>query len=130
MFEQWLKFWRQWMFWWLPGGDEPGKQKPAEEESQAATHTASETEPADVDAAATWRPAPGEPAVATPETDDLTVIRGIGPAIARKLDALGIRTFADLAAADPEDLAGKVASRPVTASRVREWVAEAKKRSS
>jgi predicted flap endonuclease-1-like 5' DNA nuclease len=130
MFEQWLKFCRQWMFWWLPGGDEPEKAKPAEDQKRQATRTASETEAADVDAAATWQPAPGEPAVAKPETDDLTVIRGIGPAIARKLDALGIRTFADLAAADPEDLADKVASRPVTASRVREWVAEAKKRSS
>ncbi|WP_274611106.1 hypothetical protein [Rhodovibrio sodomensis] len=29
MFEQWLKCWRRWMFWWLPGGDEPDETKPA-----------------------------------------------------------------------------------------------------
>ena len=128
MIDQWLKFWRQWMFWWLPGGDEPEKDKPTEDQNQQATRTASETDAADVDAAASWRPAPGEPAGAKPETDDLTEIKGIGPAIARKLDGLGIKTFADLAEADPEDLANKLASRPVTAARVREWIAEAQKR--
>jgi predicted flap endonuclease-1-like 5' DNA nuclease len=56
------------------------------------------------------------------------VIRGIGPAIARKLDALGVPTFSDLAEADPHDLAAELASRPVTASRVQEWGTEAKKR--
>jgi large subunit ribosomal protein L21 len=127
MFEEWLKFWRQLMFWWLPGGDEPDKDKPATGENQQATPTASETEPAEVDAAATGRLAPGDPAVATQTTDDLTQIKGIGPAIARKLGGLGVRTFADLAVADPEDLADKIASRPVTAARVREWVVAAKK---
>ncbi len=130
MIDQWLKFWRQWMCWWLPGGDEPEKDKPAQDQNQQTTSTPSETEAADVDAAATWRSAPGEPAVAKPQPDDLTAIRGIGPAIARKLDALGVRSFSDLAKADPGDLAAKIASRPVTASRVQEWVTEAKKRSS
>jgi predicted flap endonuclease-1-like 5' DNA nuclease len=128
MFEQWLKFWRQWMFWWLPGGDEPEKDRPAQDRNQRTSSTASETEAADVDAVATWRPTRGEPPVAKPQADDLTVIRGFGPAIARKLDALGIRSFSDLAEADPEDLAAKLASRPVTVSRVQEWVTEAKKR--
>ena len=128
MIDQWLKFWRQWMFWWLPGGDQPENGKPAQDQNQQTTSTPSETEAADVDAAATWRPARGESAVGKPQPDDLTVIRGIGPAIARKLDALGVRTFSDLAEADPNDLAAKLASRPVTASRVREWVTEAKKR--
>jgi predicted flap endonuclease-1-like 5' DNA nuclease len=128
MFEEWLKFWRQWMFWWLPGGDEPDKDKPTTGENQPATPTASETEPADVDAATTGPLAPGEPAGPTPKTDDLTEIKGIGPAIVRKLDGLGVRTFADLAAADAEDLADEIASRPVTAARVREWVVAAKKR--
>jgi predicted flap endonuclease-1-like 5' DNA nuclease len=128
MFEHWLKFWRQWMFWWLPGGDEPEKDRPAQDRNQRTTSTVSETEAADVDAVATWRPTRGEPPVTKPQADDLTVIRGIGPAIARKLDALGIRSFSDLAEADPEDLAAKLASRPVTASRIQEWVTEAKKR--
>ena len=129
MFEQWLKFWRRWMCCWLPGGDdEPEKDRPAQDRNQRKSSTASETEAADVDAAATWRPTRGEPPVAKPQPDNLTVIRGIGPAIARKLDALGVRTFSDLAEADPDDLAAELASRPVTASRVQEWGTEAKKR--
>jgi predicted flap endonuclease-1-like 5' DNA nuclease len=68
--------------------------------------------------------------VAKPQTDDLTEIKGIGPAIAERLNALGVRTFAELAAADPEELAEWIGRRPVTADRVREWIAEAKKRSS
>ena len=134
MFEQWLKFWRQWMFWLLPGGDEPEKDKPAAEQNQQTTSTASETEAADVDAAATWEgsgsaePVANDDAAKPTPPDDLTAIKGIGPAIARKLDALGVRTFTDLAEADPDDLAAKLASRPVTASRVQEWVTEAKKR--
>jgi hypothetical protein len=88
MFEHWLKFWRQWMFWWLAGVEKPEKDKPAQAQdpNQKTTSTPSETEAADVDAAATWRPAPGEPAVAKPRADDLAVIRGIGPAIACKLN--------------------------------------------
>ena len=130
MFEHWLKFWRQWMFWWLPGGDEPEKDRPTRDRNQRTSSTASETEAADADAAATWRPTHGEPAVAKPQADDLTVIPGIGPAIAERLNALGVRTFAELAAVDPEELAEWIGRRPVTADRVRDWIAEAKKRSS
>ena len=36
--------------------------------------------------------------------DDLTVIKGIGPAVQNKLRALGITTFAELAKADPDAL--------------------------
>jgi len=130
MFEQWLKFWRQWMFWWLPGGDEPEKTKPAQEPKETATRATTDTEAADVDAATTWRPGPDGRTPPETGVDDLTSIHGIGPAIARKLDALGIKTFADLAAADPDDLTAKIAKRPVTSARVREWIAEAKKRAS
>ena len=64
--------------------------------------------PVDVDAGASGTP--GETSAAG--ADDLTEIRGIGPAIARKLEELGVHTFADLAKSDPEDLAGKIARRP------------------
>jgi large subunit ribosomal protein L21 len=60
--------------------------------------------------------------------DDLTVIKGIGPTLAKKLDGLGIQTFADLAKADPEDLAARVNQRPVTAKRIQDWIADAKSR--
>jgi len=40
-----------------------------------------------------------------PAIDDLTRIEGIGPVISRLLQSKGITTFAQLAQADPEDLA-------------------------
>lgn len=127
MFEQWLKFWRQWMFWWLPGGDQPEETKPAPPAQKKSAPAEPKTEAAKVDAGAS-QPVSNEPSATAAQADDLTAIRGIGPAIARKLDALGVTTFADLAAADPDDLAAKIARRPVTSNRVREWIAEAKKR--
>ena len=128
MFEQWLKFWRRWMFWWLPGGDEPEETKPAQPAQKKSAPAEPKTEAADVEAAASQRSGSKEPSATATQADDLTAIRGIGPAIARKLEALGVTTFADLAAADPDDLAAKIARRPVTSNRVREWIAEAKKR--
>jgi hypothetical protein len=38
-------------------------------------------------------------------SDDLTIIKGIGPAIQEKLRALGIATFGDLAEGGPEGVA-------------------------
>ncbi len=56
--------------------------------------------------------APFEPApTASPKqpessgADDLTAINGIGPVYARKLEAAEVRTFTDLADADPQALA-------------------------
>ncbi len=42
--------------------------------------------------------------VAPQEPDDLTVINGIGPTFARRLNEAGIDTFAKLAAAQPEEV--------------------------
>ena len=134
MFEQWFKFWRDWMFWWLPGGDTPADQrsgKPAQQQPPSSTE-AGGGKPADraaqpaADAPVASGAAPSS--AAQGGSDDLTAIKGIGPAIARKLEAAGVRTFADLAAADPNDLADKIASRPVTAERVRTWISEARTR--
>jgi large subunit ribosomal protein L21 len=64
------------------------------------------------------RPAPGErglmgagPAPRLAE-DDLEVINGIGPVFARRLQAAGVRTFADLAGASPERLLEIVEATP------------------
>ncbi|MDZ7713101.1 MAG: DUF4332 domain-containing protein [Rhodovibrio sp.] len=133
MIEQWFKFWRDWMFWWLPGGDAPADDRSSGSARQqhpstapsggqsavAATQPASDTPPGSA-AAPSSTPTGGG--------DDLTAIKGIGPAIARKLEAAGVRSFADLAAADPNDLAEKIASRPVTAERVRGWISDARTR--
>jgi predicted flap endonuclease-1-like 5' DNA nuclease len=72
---------------------------------------------------------PGAPEADPARPGDLTEIKGIGPAMKTKLHDLGIKNFADLAGADPDQLAKSLASRPITPERVRGWIAEAKKRS-
>jgi predicted flap endonuclease-1-like 5' DNA nuclease len=59
-----------------------------------------------------------------PAQDDLSEIKGIGPVYAAKLEALGIRTFADLAGADPAKLAEEFDPR----AAVEDWITEAKDR--
>ena len=96
-------------------------------------------------AGAVWysrQSAPGEPATTSGEwaarpqlkavpdvslaagTDDLTEIKGIGPKYAQQLADLDIATFAALAAADPNALAGSFEAR----ARVEDWIAQAKDR--
>lgn len=53
--------------------------------------------------------------------DDLTKIKGIGPVSARELEAIGITTFAELAAADPATVAEQFDSR----ANVTDWIAQA-----
>jgi len=61
--------------------------------------------------------------------DDLTVIKGIGPVVQQKLHALGIRTFNDLAAADPGALVEQLKGRqPVSETLVRGWTEAADQR--
>lgn len=76
-----------------------------------------------------------EPAEATGPTDgavtestedhDVDVLKGIGPSYAEQLDAAGIETVADLAKADPADLAEET---DIAASRVKRWTERAKSR--
>ncbi|MCZ7545328.1 MAG: DUF4332 domain-containing protein [Anaerolineae bacterium] len=84
-------------------------------------------EPARPPAAAKPEP-PSEaeaPAPAPAGEDNLTRIDGIGPAYARALNELGIRTFAQLAQADPEALAAQIDR--LTADRIRrdDWLGQA-----
>jgi hypothetical protein len=61
------------------------------------------------------------------DKSDLKTIEGIGPGMEAKLKDLGIHTVADLAArTDPDDIAGLLESRQVTADRVRQWIEAAK----
>ena len=108
MWDQIFKRWLDLAFWWLP------KPEAAEQPSAQASGPAPEsaTEPA-----ASERPATSDRA-----PDDLTVIKGIGPVVQQKLQALGIRTFDDLAAADPEALAEQLKGRqPISQTLVRGW---------
>lgn len=76
-------------------------------------------------------PAPTpKPPVKEPDTpDDLTEIDGIGPAFAEALRAIGIVTFRQLAAQNPETLAEQMGGR-VTAARIRRnaWIEQARER--
>ncbi len=58
--------------------------------------------------------------------DDLTTIRGIGITTQNRLNASGIRTFAQLAAASPDDLRETFGSR-VTEGKIKHWIADARK---
>jgi predicted flap endonuclease-1-like 5' DNA nuclease len=70
-----------------------------------------------------------EKAVTPPIPDDLTVIKGIGPAVQNKLRALGITTFADLAAANPDKLMEQLkGSQPLSRGRVHHWTEAARER--
>ena len=70
-----------------------------------------------------------EKTVAPPVPDDLTEIKGIGPAMQNKLRALGITTFADLAAADPDQLMAQLkGAQPLSRGRVRHWTEAARQR--
>jgi large subunit ribosomal protein L21 len=59
--------------------------------------------------------------------DPLAELDGIGPAYERALNALGIHTFAQLAAQNPDDLAMRLSSVRVTAVRIRRdrWIEQA-----
>ena len=62
----------------------------------------------------------------TPTGDDLTEIKGIGPAFASRLAETGIASFDDLADQDADSLADAVNTTPDTAQR---WIDAATVRS-
>jgi predicted flap endonuclease-1-like 5' DNA nuclease len=138
MWDQTFKRWIDLVFWWLP------KQETAQPPAPRASEP--NPEPTPRQAAPEAEPAPGamqkrpgraeEPAAEpTPQQaaaeraaprkrapDDLTVIKGIGPVVQQKLQALGIRTFADLAAADADTLAEQLKGRqPISRGQVQGW---------
>lgn len=117
----WNNLMRRWMeiaLWWLPKADDDrsadSTDQPASE-PEAAPHPQASESPA-----ATEAPAPE----ATTADDDLTAIRGIGPAMQKRLVAMGIHTHADLAAADVDTLTERLKADKAVVSRdqVRRWV--------
>jgi predicted flap endonuclease-1-like 5' DNA nuclease len=114
MWDQTFKRWIDLVFWWLP------KHEAAEPASQASEPAADSTPTQTVR---------GQAAASDAVPDDLTVIKGIGPVVQEKLHALGIRTFGELAAADPERLAEQLKGRqPISAALVRGWTEAADQR--
>jgi hypothetical protein len=67
--------------------------------------------------------------VVPPETDDLQIINGIGPAVEHRLHGVGIFTFDQLAALSPADIAASVADLTgLTAERIirQNWIGQAR----
>ncbi len=75
-------------------------------------------------------PKKGKPSVETAEaisSDDLSAIMGIGIVIQDRLNKSGIKTYAQLADATPDDLEAILGSR-ITGTKINDWIAEARKR--
>lgn len=69
------------------------------------------------------KPTATEPNTPEPKVaDDLTLVTGIGPAFAKRLNAAGITSFAELASADANTLAETI---DVAESKVADWVNQA-----
>ena len=63
-------------------------------------------------------PPPPPPPAGTDDPEDLTAIKGVGPATAGRLREAGVGTVEDLVAADPDALA---AATGLAADRIRSW---------
>jgi len=107
VFNQWIDL----TFWWLPQ-----KEKDHAKDVAAPAPTVTERQ-------VKQPPAPKQQRTA----DDLTVIKGIGPAVQEKLQALDIKTFGDLVDADPKALSDTLKqSLPMSVERVRAWAEAAR----
>jgi predicted flap endonuclease-1-like 5' DNA nuclease len=117
MWDQMLKRWIDLLFWWLPsGGTEKGSRSSAAKQhaGQASKRAAGDTGTAKAQA-----------------PDDLTVLKGIGPAVQEKLRSLGIKTFRDLASADPDKLTEQLKGKqPISKVKVRAWTKAAREQAS
>lgn len=71
--------------------------------------------------------APTPPATTTSEKDDLKLIKGVGPAIERKLNAAGIQTFAALSRLSAKDLENVLGNQVKRLQDENDLIAQAKK---
>lgn len=148
-----FKRWMDMLFWWLPrdsnrseGQQSPGAQREHQGTSSAGGSAASrETQTpgtgeqaaaaGNTAGAATGQPeAASQPQASSSVTDseavdDLTTIKGVGPAMAARLQEMGIRTFEDLAAADIKAVTRQLREQSVVISekKVEGWVQAARK---
>ncbi|MFB6173129.1 MAG: helix-hairpin-helix domain-containing protein [Halobacteriales archaeon] len=63
------------------------------------------------------------PPEAEPDADPVESVKGIGPAYGDRLAAVGVETVADLADADPADLAERT---DLSETRLRTWIERAR----
>ncbi|MEX0448360.1 helix-hairpin-helix domain-containing protein [Spiribacter sp. 221] len=130
----WNDLMRRWMelaFWWVPG--QRDDQQPTSDRTPKPRHEpAGETEtpepaPAPEPAVEPSEPAP-PPTSAGEASGDLKGIKGIGPAMQKRLASQGIATGADLAAADAETLtdALKADRAVISRAQVERWIEAAR----
>lgn len=161
MWNDLIRRWLDLAFWWLPGQGGSERERPAERPAerrespqQASRPTPTPERPAADPAPRPQAepapqaggqpepkpepeptPAPARPAAAPAQgssgPDDLTSIKGIGAAMQQRLNAHGIRSFADLAAADADWLLQQLKEDKAVISRARveEWIRAAAERS-
>lgn len=125
MWDRWYRTWLDAITWWLPRSD----NAKAEHQTAEEPHRDPEEQlVADAPATARQPEAPQATASESSAADDLTVIKGVGPAMQRRLEALGIVTFADLAKADAQALADKLKSTQpmLTKDKVEGWIEAAR----
>ena len=121
MWDDIFKRWVDLLFWWLPRAEETRPESADESSSGASAPDASRIPEEGLE-----RQVPTAEAIGP---DDLTAIKGIGPAVQEKLRSLGITTFRDLATANPDDLAEHLkGSQPVSKARVHGWTQAARER--
>jgi NADH-quinone oxidoreductase subunit E len=73
---------------------------------------------------------PTNRAAEPPRIDDLKLINGIGPKVEKRLNGVGIFTFAQLAALSPADIAAAVTDHAgLSAERIikQDWIGQARK---
>lgn len=121
MWDDLFKRWVDLLFWWVPRTEVPRPERAQEntpgESEQGASRIPEEA--VEQQASTTEEVLP----------DDLTVIKGIGPAVQDKLRSLGVTTFKDLATADEDDLAEQLKRfQPVSKARVHGWTEAARER--
>lgn len=98
--------------------DEGTSESPTEEQATLDEELDTEAEPATEEESA----AEEEPADESPDSPSVEEIKGIGPTYAERLESVGIETVADLAAADPAEVAEGAQTGE---SRAGDWVERA-----
>ena len=96
----------------MPEAAEVEPEAEVEAEDEPADEAASEPEPED------------EPEPAPASEHELTDLKGVGPAMAAKLNAEGVMTVADLAALDDEGR-GRVGDAVGAANKIDAWCEQA-----
>ncbi|PWG65462.1 DUF4332 domain-containing protein [Spiribacter halobius] len=111
--------------------DAPAESEPAAKPEPAPKPAAASEPEAASKPESAPRPEPAPETTASPgRADDLTEIKGIGAAMQQRLNAHGIRSFADLAAADPYRLLRQLKEDKavISEARVKEWIQTAQAR--